>query len=65
MENYNQGSILSYVKHSQIVELRKLGIQSQLSAKKPKSDEMSEQFQDEIQRLKVQKVSTWFRWAFV
>ncbi|GMI77259.1 hypothetical protein like AT5G33300 [Hibiscus trionum] len=39
-----------------VVELKKLGIQSQLSAKKPKSDELSSQFQDEIQRLKVQKV---------
>ncbi|XP_039010235.1 kinesin-like protein KIN-4C isoform X2 [Hibiscus syriacus] len=39
-----------------VVELKKLGIQSQLSAKKPKSDELSVQFQDEIQRLKVQKV---------
>ncbi|XP_022752744.1 kinesin-like protein KIN-4C isoform X2 [Durio zibethinus] len=39
-----------------VVELKKLGIQSQLSAKKPGSDKMSEQFQDEIQRLKVQKV---------
>ncbi|KAK8597069.1 hypothetical protein V6N13_001699 [Hibiscus sabdariffa] len=39
-----------------VVELKKLGIQSQVSAKKPKSDELSDQFQDEIQRLKVQKV---------
>ncbi|KAL4284213.1 hypothetical protein GQ457_16G016690 [Hibiscus cannabinus] len=39
-----------------VVELKKLGVQSQVSAKKPKSDELSDQFQDEIQRLKVQKV---------
>ncbi|XP_022768456.1 kinesin-like protein KIN-4C isoform X2 [Durio zibethinus] len=40
----------------QVVESKKLGIQSQLSAQKLKSDETSKQFQDEIQRLKVQKV---------
>ncbi|XVE95182.1 hypothetical protein REPUB_Repub02eG0074400 [Reevesia pubescens] len=39
-----------------VLESKKLGIQSQLSAQKPKSGETSEQFQDEIQRLKVQKV---------
>ncbi|XWS23988.1 hypothetical protein CRYUN_Cryun28dG0062600 [Craigia yunnanensis] len=39
-----------------VVELKKLGMQSQLSAQKPKSGETMEQFQDEIQRLKVQKV---------
>ncbi|XVE55607.1 hypothetical protein DITRI_Ditri03aG0172500 [Diplodiscus trichospermus] len=39
-----------------VVELKKLGVQSQLSGQKPKSYVMTEQFEDEIQRLKVQKV---------
>ncbi|KAK5824107.1 Chromosome-associated kinesin KIF4 [Gossypium arboreum] len=56
VQKLDQGHSRNSETSTKIVELRKLGIQSQLSAKKPKSDEMSEQFQDEIQRLKVQKV---------
>ncbi|PPS00262.1 hypothetical protein GOBAR_AA20393 [Gossypium barbadense] len=56
VQKLDQGHSRNSETSPKIVELRKLGIQSQLSAKKPKSDEMSEQFQDEIQRLKVQKV---------
>ncbi|KAL1093508.1 hypothetical protein V6Z11_D06G035800 [Gossypium hirsutum] len=56
VQKLDQGHSRNSETSAKIVELRKLGIQSQLSAKKPKSDEMSEQFQDEIQRLKVQKV---------
>ncbi|PPD71173.1 hypothetical protein GOBAR_DD31946 [Gossypium barbadense] len=56
VQKLDQGHSRNSETSAKIVELRKLGIQSQLSAKKPKSDEMSEQFQDEIQRLKVQKL---------
>lgn len=43
----------------QVLELKKkLELQFQFSTQKPKGDEAAKRFQDEIQKLRVQKVSS-------
>lgn len=47
----------------QVLELKKkLELQFQFSTQKPKGDEAAKRFQDEIQKLRVQKVSSGCVW---